>query len=407
MHKVFFALLCLARAAYGRQVQGSTLTPVQALRAFLLTCNSELAFNPQRLGLRSSTSSPTLAGPIPAISDRFAKHVVRERSQPVMLAGSDILLQLVGVGMMAGSAAKGMPQILRIVNSKSVKGLSPIAFYGDGMVYLSKVAYHVRMRYPVEAWGELLFLLGQNAVCINLLHRYSKDDSEVGMIRPLAKGPKFRWVRAIADALILASAGLMFANLPDRWLPFLSLATAPMLLTSYSAQAWTNFARRSTGQLSVGTVFLRWAGSLVRVVTTIAQLNGDIVVLANHLLGVLGCSVLLLQLWLYRDGKQAKAGPSPASPGFGLTEVLAWRSLGGFSNEVSTMSDAALREAFDKIDTDGGGTISKEELLAAIARDFGSGTHAEEAAKRMMAAADADGNDEIDFDEYKKIVQGL
>lgn len=323
-----------------------------------------------------------------------------------MLAGSDILLQLVGIGMMAGSAAKGMPQILRIVNSKSVKGLSPISFYGDGMVYLSKVAYHVRMRYPVEAWGELLFLVGQNAVCINLLHRYSKDDSEVGMIRPLLKGRKFRWVRAIADAVILSAAGLMVANMPDRWLPFLSLATAPMLLTSYSAQAWTNFCRRSTGQLSVGTVFLRWAGSLVRVLTTIAQLNGDIVVLANHVLGVFGCSVLLLQLWLYRDGKQAKEGPSPASPAFGL-EVLAWRSVGGFGTEASTTSDAALREAFEKIDTDGGGTISKEELLTALARDFGSGAHAEEAAKRMMAAADADGNDEIDFEEYKKIVQGL
>ena len=44
---------------------------------------------------------------------------------------------------------------------------------------------------------------------------------------------------------------------PSRLLPLLSLFTAPLLVMSYSAQLSTNMRRKSTGQLSPGTVLLR------------------------------------------------------------------------------------------------------------------------------------------------------
>jgi Ca2+-binding EF-hand superfamily protein len=62
------------------------------------------------------------------------------------------------------------------------------------------------------------------------------------------------------------------------------------------------------------------------------------------------------------------------------------------------------------MDTDGDGTISQDELMCAVvaaSKQYGdsmSEAEAEALTKRMMLAADIDGNGSIDFDEYQAIV---
>lgn len=62
------------------------------------------------------------------------------------------------------------------------------------------------------------------------------------------------------------------------------------------------------------------------------------------------------------------------------------------------------------MDTDGDGTISKDELRSAVMQaskqrgDSMSEAMAEALTKRMMLAADVDGNGSIDFPEYQAIV---
>lgn len=83
-----------------------------------------------------------------------------------------------------------------------------------------------------------------------------------------------------------------------------------------------------------------------------------------------------------------------------------WRALGGFSPSkvgVAAFSEAALRAAFDKIDTDGGGTISASELSAAIKDANPLATDA--VVKAMLQFADVDGDGSVDFDEYKAIMR--
>ena len=62
-----------------------------------------------------------------------------------------------------------------------------------------------------------------------------------------------------------------------------------------------------------------------------------------------------------------------------------------------------LREAFKCIDLDGNGTISKDELKEMVQRTMQSDI-SEQEIEEMMNEADTDGDNEINFDEFVKIL---
>ena len=65
----------------------------------------------------------------------------------------------------------------------------------------------------------------------------------------------------------------------------------------------------------------------------------------------------------------------------------------------------AIREAFDRFDTDGSGKLEKGELLNVLGELDLDVTDADFVAyaKALMEDYDADGNGELDFDEFKKL----
>lgn len=378
-----------------------------ALKALLLD-NPGASFNP--CSLRAAL-------PRVPVDGHRTTTVFRARiGQPCVAQTTEAVI---GVSLVAGSAVKGIPQIVKILKAKSVTGLSLNTFYGDLLVFLGKVVYHTRKAYPLSAWGELLLLLGQNIIFVFLYHCFGK----AGFLRPFfgkradTPGKLFFGVTDVAILGLVAFA--LFCVLPHRLLPVLSASTAPLIFCSYAAQILTNFRRRSTGQLAVLTVFLRWLFSLVRVGTTITQLGGDLAVLMNHALGAAGCSILLLQIYFYsperskrKAGKaEALQGTPESSGGLDLISgAFVWRSLGGFGNEEfsegSRPKDKVLRAAFDKLDKDGTGRISRDELLEEITRSYAGRKSAEDLAQLMITTADEDGDGYIDFDEFCNVLRG-
>uniref|UniRef100_A0A7S0LPZ0 EF-hand domain-containing protein n=1 Tax=Coccolithus braarudii TaxID=221442 RepID=A0A7S0LPZ0_9EUKA len=306
---------------------------------------------------------------------------------------------IIGSVMAVGSAVKGLPQIVRIFRARSTSGLAPAALYGDMLVFATKVCYHSRMHYPLSAWSELLFLLAQNLVCISLRHCF-----DAGSLRQ-------RWLFAAADVVIGACVVGVLIALPRTLLPWLSLSTAPLLLCSYSAQISTNIRRKSTGQLAPLTVLLRGAGSLVRVGTTLTQLGGDPAVLGNHCIGAIGSTILLVQIgWYKTEGALRSVQAVRAARDYerlpnaavkAAQTVLLWRSLGGFDPETQ-ISDAQLHAAFNAIDTDGSGSITRNELAEAVMRS--APTDLDEVVEMLLAGADRDGSQTVDFEEYLAIM---
>lgn len=142
-------------------------------------------------------------------------------------------------------------------------------------------------------WSELPVLLLQNLVCIILRHRFG------GRARAAARSALAR------DMVGFAGVALLMARLPSQMLPILSLWTVPLAVLSYGRQVADgamNGAIAVTTPL-VTTVLLRWLSSLVRIMTTMAFLGGDRNVLANHIVGLGGCTVLLYEMfWFHGAG---------------------------------------------------------------------------------------------------------
>ena len=375
---------------------------------------------------------------------------------PAMLALPPLAAPILG-GVVAADAvangAKAAPRLWTAGRTRNVAGVQAASCYGDAVVYLTKVVYHVRRGYPLSSFLEFPLLLAQNAAFIGLLHILGEAGLVRGWLPPA--GPQERGSRrtlcVVADvAIIGALVGALF-RLPTRVLPLLGGLTVPLLFSSYVARLRRNMVRRSTYQLALIPVIQRAVCSCIRVATTFSQLGGDPVVLVSHVITAAGCAGLAAQIWWYghaqaqgqqlpgtaaasiaiaarkrrrtqlqqqkeqqleqppppqQQRQQRRRGRVPRPVPLGI--ALMWRSLGGFGSDAFAYgempSSAALRTAFRAIDIDGSGQISGAELLAAIKRGFGDSRELEESVREMMLMADVDGDGFIDFQEFCNVL---
>lgn len=270
------------------------------------------------------------------------------------------------------------------------------------------------MGFPIAMWSELVLLLLQNMACLGLRYRFVDSKS----------GARHVAVQLLRDLGSLSVAAFAMTRLPSRLMPLLCLWTVPLALFSYAQQVAQMAARGAIAPAPASSsVILRWVSSSVRVCTTLVFLGGDIPVLANHLVGLCGCSVLLAQFnWyaglgvsrhatrkalyseLFGGGKPIKAWHMRA---------LAWDSLGGFdaSEEAEQLDGRAryeilVRKAFTALDEDGDGVIATEDLLGAIEQATEESGRAcnVEMVSAMISRGDANGDGLIDFDEYRLII---
>lgn len=328
------------------------------------------------------------------------------------------------IALFATRSSSGITSITKMARSKTPQQVSSKwgtrVFYGDAIVYLSRIIYHVRRGFPVSCWSELFPLLAQNLICFALLRR--------AKISP-GPGKKRQWLTIGLDAGLLVTLSVAMATLPARLLPLLCLWSIPLSVSSYSLQIFEAYRMGSAPQSKRATaVLLRWFGSLVRVLTTTTLLRGDWAAMSSHAVGFAGCSILLLQRYvvekkgptrrqtrmaLYSQILGYESPPPPSGVLRAIDNTLhAWRSLGGFGAAVPPSRDALdfQRRAFDSLDENGDGQISQDELTRAVLQaskersSAMSDADAKALTQRMMLAADVDGDGTIDFDEYRAIV---
>ena len=244
------------------------------------------------------------------------------------------------VALFATKSASGIPQIIAMARSKTPQQVGSKwgtrVFYGDAIVYLSRVVYHLRRGFPVSCWSELIPLLLQNLACFALLRSAKRREGPEGMRR---------WLTAGLDAGFVAALGVIMVMLPARYLPLLCLWSMPLSVSSYSVQVVETYRMGSSPSTKrAKSVLLRWIGSLVRVFTTARLLGGDWPAMASHAVGFVGCSLLLMQRYVVEMGGPTKiqtrralytqllgtAAPPTSRIPRTLDDTLhAWRSLGG------------------------------------------------------------------------------
>ncbi|PPR82227.1 hypothetical protein GOBAR_AA38485 [Gossypium barbadense] len=184
-----------------------------------------------------------------------------------------LISKLLGYAIVAASTTVKLPQILKIVNHKSVRGLSLIAFELEVVGYTIALAYCLHNGLPFSAYGELVFLLIQALILVAVIYYYSKP---VGITT---------WIRAL---LYCAVAPTILAGQIDPIL-FEALYASQHAIFFFARvpQIWKNFSNKSTGELSFLTCLMNVAGSLVRVFTSLqekAPTMGILFLLYSHIL---------------------------------------------------------------------------------------------------------------------------
>ncbi len=190
-----------------------------------------------------------------------------------------LLSKFLSTGILAGSVALKLPQILNIISTKDVLGLSPMAFYTEVPISLCTVLYNFRLNYPFLSYGESVMILIQNFFLVLLLWQYLKPKPTAGL------------KVGVLGAFLGLTVGCYV--MPIEYLYLLPLVQLPLVVYARLVQIVANVSQGTTGQLSSITTMLTFCGSLARIFTTIQDVGMDWNLLAGFVLGA-GLSFILL-----------------------------------------------------------------------------------------------------------------
>lgn len=145
-----------------------------------------------------------------------------------------------GIGIIGASSIVKVPQILKLVNSKSSAGISFLAYVLETSSYLISLAYNVRNGFPFSTFGETALILCQNVVITVLVLNYSGRAS----------------VAALFVAALAVSAATLFSSsiLDMKTLGYLQAGAGVLGVASKIPQIAAIAQEGSTGQLSAFTV---------------------------------------------------------------------------------------------------------------------------------------------------------
>lgn len=185
--------------------------------------------------------------------------------------------------IIGGSVLVKVPQILKIIKSKSGEGISLVSVTLDLCAITIAVSYSFVSKFPFSAWGDGAFLAIQTVVIGILVLHFAKENAK-------------------ALLYLVAYAGLCFVLMggitPLDVLWSLQAMNIPILLTGKLTQAYTNYKNSSTGQLSAATVFMLFFGSTARIFTSIQE-TGDTMLVFTYCASTFANAVIVSQMVYY------------------------------------------------------------------------------------------------------------
>ncbi|KAF5027689.1 hypothetical protein F66182_173 [Fusarium sp. NRRL 66182] len=197
-----------------------------------------------------------------------------------------------GIGIIAASSIVKVPQILKLVNSKSSEGVSFLSYLLETASYIISLAYNFRNGFPFSTYGETALIVGQNVIISVLVLNYSGRAS----------------LAAVFVAALAGTVATLFAeNVVDaQTLSYLQAGAGVLSVASKLPQILTILQQGGTGQLSAFAVFNYLAGSLSRIFTTLQEVD-DKLILYGFVSGFVLNAILALQMIFYWNAPSEKA----------------------------------------------------------------------------------------------------
>nr|XP_022341380.1 mannose-P-dolichol utilization defect 1 protein-like [Crassostrea virginica] len=203
---------------------------------------------------------------------------------------SIVLSKVLGYGIILGAVMVKLPQIMKIVNAGSGQGISLIAVMCELFAISATTTYGYAMSFPFSSYGEGLFLTIQTSLIGFLILFFGGN--AVGAFS--------------FGAVYIGIMGYLLSGLcPLSVLGALQSINIPIVILSKMLQAVTNYRNGGTGQLSVVTVFLLFAGSLARVFTSIQE-TGDNLIIVTFIVSTVFNGVIFAQILYYWNQKSKK-----------------------------------------------------------------------------------------------------
>ncbi|KAL2112541.1 hypothetical protein VUR80DRAFT_7279 [Thermomyces stellatus] len=214
-----------------------------------------------------------------------------------------------GLGIVAASSIVKVPQILKLLSSRSADGVSFLAYLLETASYLISLAYNFRSAFPFSTYGESALILAQNVVIAVLVLKLSGRSA----------------LAAVFVAGLAGAAHALFSeNVVDMGtLGYLQAGAGTLGVASKVPQILAIWKEGGTGQLSAFTVFNYLIGSLTRIFTTLQEVD-DKLILYGFIAGFVLNVVLAAQMLFYWNTAPAKpatdkdrgkkAAPVKASP---------------------------------------------------------------------------------------------
>jgi mannose-P-dolichol utilization defect protein 1 len=189
------------------------------------------------------------------------------------------------LGIISGAMVVKVPQILKIMLSRSTDGLSFLSYILETLAASITFAYNFRASNPFSTYGETFFMTLQNIIIMMLLGLY--------------RAQTMRLVVLMSVYSIMMSSLLIPTYASDATLRSLQALTIPLTMISRLPQIWTIWRHGHTGQLSAATVFLVWAGSVARVYTSMQETSNDRILLLGFLVAALLNTTIVGQMVYY------------------------------------------------------------------------------------------------------------
>ncbi|XP_041968122.1 mannose-P-dolichol utilization defect 1 protein homolog [Aricia agestis] len=188
-----------------------------------------------------------------------------------------------GFGIIAGSILVKIPQILKILSSKSAAGISIYGVCLELFAITANFAYSYVMDFPFSAWGEGTFLAIQTAIIAALVLHYGGSPGKAAAF--------------LATYVGLVST-LISGFTPKDILWTMQAVNVPIIVAAKSIQVITNYKNGSTGQLSAITCLLLFGGSIARIFTSIQE-TGDFIIILTYCVSTLANGAIVMQLFWY------------------------------------------------------------------------------------------------------------
>ncbi|KAF9888787.1 hypothetical protein FE257_008363 [Aspergillus nanangensis] len=169
-----------------------------------------------------------------------------------------------GIAIVGASAIVKVPQILKLIGSRSSAGVSFVSYALETASLLISLSYNVRNQFPFSTYGETALIAVQDVMVGVLVLTFADR-------------------RTAAAAFIAVVAASVYALLFDQSLvdahtmAYLQAGAGALGVASKLPQIYTIWREGSTGQLSAFAVFNYLAGSLSRIFTTLQEVDDKLI----------------------------------------------------------------------------------------------------------------------------------